>query len=231
MAAITTTTDTVSAQIEPDKAHPDMHIPTRNHPLVLAAAVAVIIFSLLGSAAITGLIPAAHSERAESVQSSAEVSASSETTDAQASQTSQASTPHPHPGKSSPERVPNAEKSSDAKESRNPACATCGVIESIDMVEQEGEGSGLGAVAGGVTGGLVGNQIGRGRGNTVMTILGIGGGAYASHTIEKKMKSTTSYVIKVRMQDGSYRTVTKQSKPDYAVGDHVKIVNDNLAAA
>jgi outer membrane lipoprotein SlyB len=89
----------------------------------------------------------------------------------------------------------------------------------------------LGAVAGGVTSGLIGNQIGRGRGNTVMTILGVGGGAYAGHTIERKMKSTTSYVIKLRMQDGSYRTVTKQSKPDYTVGDHVKLLNGNLTAA
>ncbi len=35
----------------------------KTHPMVLIAAVAITIFSLLGSAVITGLIPTAHSER------------------------------------------------------------------------------------------------------------------------------------------------------------------------
>lgn len=212
-----------------------MHTPSRNHPLVLAAAVAVIIFSLLGSAAITGLIPAAHSERAEPVKAPVEITSSTETTDTKkepqtASSSAQSNNKSQSDGQA-PARTPIREKSPGAKETKTAVCSTCGVIESIRMVQQEGEGSGLGAVAGGVTGGLIGNQIGKGRGNTVMTILGVGGGAYAGHTIEKKMKSTTSYVIEVRMEDGSYRTVTKHSQPDYAVGDHVRVISGNLKAA
>jgi outer membrane lipoprotein SlyB len=218
-----------------DKERPDMHTPARNHPLVLAAAVAVIIFSLLGSAAITGLIPAAHSERAEPVKAPAEITSSTETTDIQkkpqASSTSTKSSTKSQAGEPGSARTPDREKSSGTKVTKTAVCATCGVIESIRMVQQEGEGSGLGAVAGGVTGGLIGNQIGKGRGNTVMTILGVGGGAYAGHTIEKTIKSTTSYVIQVRMEDGSYRTVTKHSQPEYAVGDHVRVVSGNLKAA
>jgi outer membrane lipoprotein SlyB len=212
-----------------------MHTPSSNHPLILAAAVAVIIFSLLGSAAITGLIPAAHSERAEPVKAPVEISASAETTDpkkkSQSATTSQKSTTKSQPGEPNSARTPVKEKSPSTKETKTAVCATCGVIESIRMVQQNGDGSGLGAVAGGVTGGLIGNQIGKGRGNTVMTILGVGGGAYAGHTIEKKMKSSTSYVIEVRMEDGSYRTVTKHSQPEYVVGDHVRVVSGKLTAA
>jgi outer membrane lipoprotein SlyB len=212
-----------------------MHTPPRNHPLVLAAAAAVIVFSLLGSAAITGLIPSARSERAEPVQPPVEIQASKETTDIQkkplAAPASGKPASKPQAGEPSSEREPVKEKSHASKETKIAVCTACGVIESIRMIQQEGEGSGLGAVAGGVTGGLIGNQIGKGRGNTVMTILGVGGGAYAGHTIEKKMKSTTSYVIEVRMEDGSYRTVTKHSQPEYAVGDHVRVVSGKLTAA
>ncbi|HWU34497.1 MAG TPA: hypothetical protein VN023_04655 [Methylovorus sp.] len=42
--------------------------PRKTHPLVLVAAVALTIFSLLGSAAITGLIPV-HSEKQDAAQS------------------------------------------------------------------------------------------------------------------------------------------------------------------
>ena len=39
----------------------------KTHPMVLVAAVAITIFSLLGSAVITGLIPNAYSERQSAV--------------------------------------------------------------------------------------------------------------------------------------------------------------------
>jgi hypothetical protein len=33
------------------------------------------------------------------------------------------------------------------------------------------------------------------------------------------------------MENGSYRTVTKQSQPEFAVGDRVRVVSGNLTAA
>jgi outer membrane lipoprotein SlyB len=49
-------------------------------------------------------------------------------------------------------------------------CGDCGVVQSMRLVEQQGQTSGVGMVAGGV----LGHQIGSGRGNTVATILGGG---------------------------------------------------------
>lgn len=66
---------------------------------------------------------------------------------------------------------------------------------------------GLGTVAGGVVGGLLGNQVGGGNGKTAMTVLGVAGGAFAGNTIEKNMKKVTVYQMRVRMNDGSLRTV------------------------
>jgi len=101
----------------------------------------------------------------------------------------------------------------------------CGKVESVNKSTKEGEGSGLGAVAGGVVGGLVGNQIGQGRGRTAATVVGVAGGAYAGHQIEKKTKSKDVYTVTVRMDDGNTRSFQYESSPGFADGDRVQIVS------
>jgi outer membrane lipoprotein SlyB len=105
------------------------------------------------------------------------------------------------------------------------ACVNCGTVESVRLVEHKGSGSGLGAVAGGVAGALIGNQFGGGSGRTVMTIAGAGGGAYAGNEIEKNVNKTSAYQIKVRMEDGSLRTLSQRDVPSVKSGDHVRISN------
>lgn len=92
-------------------------------------------------------------------------------------------------------------------------CANCGVIESVRAVQQKGQGSGVGAVAGGVLGGLVGNQMGKGSGKTAMTVLGAIGGGLAGNEVEKQQKASTVYEVRVRMDDGSTRTITQSTEP------------------
>ena len=75
-----------------------------------------------------------------------------------------------------------------AGESQNGACASCGVVQSVQYVEKKGEGSGVGLVAGGIVGGVLGHQIGSGRGNTAATIV-VPIPAYAS---EDRAASTIS---------------------------------------
>lgn len=211
----------------------DTSLIRKTHPMVVIAAVAITLFSLVGSAAILGLIPTAHSERMESSQLIADNSgqqpaeaAQPATAPKEQTQSKPASSGSSHyTSKSRPVLVANAD------DKQTVTCRNCGVIESIRLVQHEGDGSGLGAVAGGVTGGLVGNQIGQGKGNVLMTLLGIGGGAYAGNTIEKKMKASASYLVKVRMEDGTYRTINQTSQPEYAVGDHVRITSGHLTLA
>lgn len=171
----------------------------RPHPVILATAVSVITFSLLGIGAITGLIPSAYSN---------------DSGDAQKNQ-------------SSDERSTTGRDS--VRKPISPAsCANCGVVDAIRTVQVEGKASGLGAVAGGVTGAVVGNQIGNGHGRDAMTVLGGVGGAFAGHTIEKNVNRHTVYRVTVRMDDGSFRTVSQSHEPAVAVGSKVRVTNGSL---
>lgn len=110
-----------------------------------------------------------------------------------------------------------------------PLCINCGTVDSVTPVERGGHAVGVGAVAGGVLGAVVGNQIGQGNGRTVATILGALGGGLAGNTVEKNMKKTTQYEIRVRMEDGTLRTV-EQATP-LTAGTHVILDNGVLRAA
>ncbi|QHI98783.1 glycine zipper 2TM domain-containing protein [Xylophilus rhododendri] len=89
---------------------------------------------------------------------------------------------------------------------RAPVCADCGRIESVTPIQQAAPASGVGAVAGGVLGAVLGNQVGHGNGRMAATLLGAGGGAYLGNTVEKRTRTTTTYQIKVRMDNGTVRT-------------------------
>ncbi len=108
------------------------------------------------------------------------------------------------------------------------ACNTCGIVEAVTPFEKKGEGTGIGAVAGGVLGGVVGNQIGGGNGRKAMTVLGAVGGGVAGHEIEKRQRSTTLYAVKVRMEDGSLRSVTQSTAP--TVGQKVTLDGTQIKA-
>lgn len=109
------------------------------------------------------------------------------------------------------------------------ACAACGTVESVRLIERQGSSSGLGAVAGGVAGAILGNQVGGGSGRTVMTIAGGAGGAYVGNEVEKNSKRSSAYQIKVRMADGSMQTLTQREVPNVNSGDRVRISNGVIA--
>src|SRR4029078_4722295 len=77
-----------------------------------------------------------------------------------------------------------------------PCCNDCGVVQSVNAIQQKGQSSGVGMVAGGVVGGVVGSQIGSGHGNTVATIAAAGLGAVAGNQIEKNTKTKTSVAVR-----------------------------------
>ena len=107
-------------------------------------------------------------------------------------------------------------------------CKGCGTVVDVKTIKKEGEGSGVGAVLGGVAGGVLGHQVGSGRGKDVATVAGAAGGAYAGHQIEKNQKSTTSYEVVVKMEEGNTRTFTYPGPTSYKVGDKVKVQDKKL---
>jgi outer membrane lipoprotein SlyB len=139
-------------------------------PLVLGAAVSVIIVSLLGAVAISGLLSGAHSEKSEA---------------------------------SAPKNRMTSELTIPLRDSDS-VCASCGTVEAVRVVEV--------------------------RGNIAPTILGAAGGALDGSEIEKNVQKRVSYRVTVRMDDGSFRTVSQPTVPSVAVGDRVRIANGALAA-
>lgn len=185
------------------------------YPLMVIAAIAVTLFSALGIAMMMGYLPSA---------SSAEKSAEKQV----ASRPVAGAQRQAQPQRKAQSQTPGQAQSAPSKLAA--VCADCGVVESIRLVEQRGSGSGLGAVAGGLTGMLVGNQFGRGDGRTAMTVLGGVGGAYAGNEIEKNVKRSTTYEVRVRLDKGGVATAHMASNPGVAVGDKVRVVNGAVVA-
>jgi outer membrane lipoprotein SlyB len=105
-------------------------------------------------------------------------------------------------------------------------CSNCGTVESVKSEKHKGEGTGLGAVGGAVVGGVVGHQLGGGNGKKALTVLGAVGGGLAGHEVEKQVRATTVYLVQMRMDDGSTRTVTQNTAP--AVGARFEVEGSQL---
>ena len=175
----------------------------RTHPILIAAGVAVMLFSLIGAAALTGVLPSANTREA------------GPETHALAQSHAMAQGRY-LPPESTPPR---------GKVAGAPACANCGVIEAIRPVEVKGESTGVGAVAGGVAGGLLGNQFGHGSTRTLLTVGGAAGGAFAGDAVEKNMKKRTAWRVTVRLDNGTRKTLSQRAQPPFMVGERVRIVD------
>jgi outer membrane lipoprotein SlyB len=188
------------------------------YPLMVIAAIAVTVFSAVGVATMMGWMPGALS--------------GSEPAAKPGEPRSSAPAVEPRPeAPRSPASVSRAAPGSRSAVANGRAlCRDCGVIDSVRAVEVPGETSWMGTAGGAVVGGLLGNQIGSGRGRTAVTVAGAAGGAYAGNQIEKNMKKSVKYHVRVRMEDGSYRTFTQPSQPAYAVGQKVRVTDRGIVA-
>jgi outer membrane lipoprotein SlyB len=130
-------------------------------------------------------------------------------------------------GKPAPER--HAAAPTQATPAAAPVCANCGVVESVRTVTKKGQGTGVGAVAGGVVGGVLGNQVGKGNGRTAMTVLGAVGGGFAGNEVEKRARSVTVHEVRVRMDDGTLRTIEQAGTAQ--VGERVTVQGNVIKAA
>ena len=139
-------------------------------PLVLGAAVSVVIVSVLGAVAISWFLSSPRSEKNE------------------------ASTPKNRLGAEL--TIPE----------RDSVCASCGTVEAVRVIEV------------------------RDKGNPAPPIPGAIGSVLAGNAIEKNVPKRLSYRVTVRMDDGSFRTVSQATAPTVAVGDRVRIANGALAA-
>ncbi len=211
---------------------------SRLHPLIATAAGAVIVVSMVGVAAMTGLLPPAHGSAGAPVAAPAALAPTGPTT-AVAAQPATPASPRPriyrvsHPGltaarySSTPDYNPEPHHYPE-RQQRGAASQDVGTVEAITPITQPGQGTGLGAVGGAVAGGLLGHQIGGGNGRIVATVLGALGGGVAGNVVEQRVRADTEYQVRVRMEDGSSRVVTYHQQPDVGVGQRVRVGNGTL---
>ncbi len=185
--------------------------------MIWVAGIALTLFCAVGIAAVMGWIPNSMGGPDDKVPVALQPA---NTAAPAAAKARTVKAPPPRPA----ELVPNppVQVAAVAK------CADCGVIESVREIAAKGQGSGIGAVGGAVVGGLLGNQVGGGRGQDVMTVVGAVGGAVAGNEVEKRVKSTKSYEVTVRLDDGSSRVFGEASVPVWRAGDKVRIVNGTI---
>lgn len=221
----------------------------RMHPLVAGAAISVMLVSLTGAAAMTGLLPNSHgsiaaasgntvsgSIGAAAAASSPAALLQGEPDRAQAD----GAPPHAHArpvagSDGPPSTAQAASQSGKAAQAsavaQAPAiCKSCGRVESIQVIRQAAPPSGVGMVAGAVLGGVLGNQIGDGSGRKIATVAGAVGGGYAGNEVEKRTRASTSYHVRVRMENGVVRTFPFAEQPAWSAGDRVRIVKGQLTA-
>lgn len=192
---------------------------TSLHPLIVAAAIAVVLFCGVGAAAILGWIPS-------SMGGNSRVAPSQLTASDPPNQSAKPVAPALAASEAVHHKSTHVNSVPEHSASAAPAsCVDCGVIEAVHEVDTRGQGSGVGAAGGAVLGGLLGNQVGGGRGRELATIAGAIGGAFAGNQIEGNVKTSHSYDIIVRMNGGANRTFHQAEQPDWRSGDHVKIVD------
>jgi outer membrane lipoprotein SlyB len=107
-------------------------------------------------------------------------------------------------------------------------CATCGVIDSYSAVQVHGANNGVGAVAGGLGGALLGSKIAGRNDHTIGGVIGAVGGGLLGNAIESHERVATVYDVRVRMADGTIRTVRQSTVPN--VGARVSVDGNTLRA-
>ncbi|MDX8125017.1 glycine zipper 2TM domain-containing protein [Janthinobacterium sp. GMG2] len=212
------------------------------HPLVLAAAVAVLLFCGVGTAALMGWLPSSQGDSqplaaGTSAEQMASLQANQPPANLQpAGAQPLAALPPQQQQQQQQQPVRQAQQQPQQPQQQYAAapapqvCGNCGVIEAIHEVNTRAEGSGVGAAGGAVVGGLLGNQVGGGHGKQLATVLGAVGGAVAGNQIEGSVRATRSYNIVVRLDNGKTRTVHQSAAPNWRQGDRVRIVNGGLRA-
>lgn len=108
-------------------------------------------------------------------------------------------------------------------------CDRCGTVERIEQNIGKGGGHGTaGAVIGAIAGGVLGNQIGKGKGRALATAGGAVGGGLAGNAIGKS-GSRQSWLLRVKMGNGSYMNVEVPDASALRVGDLVEVdANGNV---
>jgi uncharacterized protein YcfJ len=165
----------------------------RIHPLVAGAAVSVMLVSLLGAAAISGILPNSHGTAAETARIAAQAAVVTPVPVQQAAVAppvakevvaNKTIVHHQYvqhraaPARAQPVQV--------AQAATAPQYSPPPVYQQTQQPAPVAHNSPIGIGVGAVVGGLLGNQVGGGNGKTLATIAGAVGGGYVGNEIAKR---------------------------------------------
>lgn len=108
------------------------------------------------------------------------------------------------------------------------ACADCGRVLDVRVVDKQGEAGPLGIIGGGAAGALLGRQVGKGTGKDLATIAGAAAGAYGGHIAEEKLRATKVWVVRVRLDNGDERSFEFAQDPGFGSGDAVRLSGNSI---
>ena len=111
------------------------------------------------------------------------------------------------------------------------ACALCGTIESVRVIEVFEEPTAAGGAieprSGEAAGGGPGAAIAGGAASVLDTLSNTMRGNEAENNVRKRHV----YRVTLRMDDGSFRAISLPSPPAFAVGDKVRVVEGRIVRA
>ncbi len=148
----------------------------RIHPLVAVAAASVTLFSLLGIAAITGVLPTSHSANVEAQANATQDRA----------QTSRAEGQNQFDEAPVSKHVSKPSHQNQTARAQQPNMQGDGGGASQTAQKPPSQNSAIGIGVGAVIGGVLGNQVGSGDGKTLATIAGAIGGGYIGNEVAKR---------------------------------------------
>jgi uncharacterized protein YcfJ len=201
-----------------------METKTRLHPLMTVAAVSLTVFSAVGIAALTGVLPNSRGSSEPVISTEVPKPIEHAVTLPAAAPVAK---PRPRPVARQATPIAQAPRAVEAPKPA-PLPGVGGVIESVREIEQPHDKTIAGPVIGGIAGAVLGHQIGDGRTRTVATAVGAGAGILAGRAIEKRVRTDKTWETTVRLDDGSTQTIKSESQPAFHAGERVRLVDGQL---
>ena len=155
------------------------HSSNRIHPLMAGAAVCVMLVSLAGIAAMTGVLPSSHASAVQVAPNSSPAQQGATAPAFREDSAQYKTVVHHH------HRVQNAQPQSLQQYSQAPIYQQTSPAhqqQPAAVVQNSPIGIGIGAVVGG----LLGHQVGAGNGKTLATLAGAVGGGYIGNEVAKR---------------------------------------------
>ncbi len=191
-------------------------------PLVVCAIVSVATFSGIGVAAITGYLPVTQSGFGQFLLLSDTSGVSRDVIEVPAPSgpihvglTRQSGSDPVKPTK--PFQYRPGQRVDHAKR----GCQTCGVVQSIEPRE-----SAVRTIPGGasIAGGLADALLGNGDNANGAMVVGFSAGEYQAMA----PRGGPSYIVRVKMEDGSFRTIYENQRPTFSIGERVRLINGSV---